>query len=154
MNEGMFTSATDEWPTPQEFYNALHAEFDFILDPCATPENAKCPAYFTRGDDGLSRPWFGRVYMNPPYGREIGAWMEKAWNESRRGVLVVCLVPARTDTKWWHDFAMKAREIRLVRGRLRFGEATAGAPFPSAVVIFDPACSGPPVLAAAERRAA
>ena len=85
-------------------------------------------------NNGLAQTWVGNIWMNPPYGREIGAWMKKA---SETKGLVVCLVPARTDTKWWHDYAMKAKEIRFVRGRLHFGDSKNSAPFPSAVVIFD-----------------
>lgn len=134
-----FSSATDDWATPQEFFDELDAEFDFTLDVCASDSNAKCGLYFTRDDDGLSQTWDAeRCWMNPPYGREIKAWMRKAYGSSLEGALVVCLVPARTDTAWWHDYATKATEIRFVRGRLRFGSAKHSAPFPSAVVVFRP----------------
>lgn len=137
--ELMFSSQTDEWPTPQELFVGLDAEFKFTLDPCCTPETAKCRAFFTKKEDGLSRPWGSHtVFMNPPYGRGIGDWMRKAYEESQAGATVVCLVPSRTDTAWWHDYAMKG-EIRLLRGRLKFGEAKTNAPFPSAVVVFRPA---------------
>jgi phage N-6-adenine-methyltransferase len=133
-----FSSATSEWATPQDFYDRCHAEFDFTLDPCSTHANAKCPQHYTREDDGLSRDWgHERVWMNPPYGREIGHWMRKAWLSSQAGALVVCLVPARTDTSWWHDYAAKG-EIRFVRGRLKFGGSMNSAPFPSALVILRP----------------
>jgi site-specific DNA-methyltransferase (adenine-specific) len=137
-----FSSKTDEWPTPQWLFDALHREFGFTLDPCSTPANAKCPKHYTRVEDGLSRSWADEtVWMNPPYGREIGDWMAKAYQAARDDqATVVCLVPARTDTKWWHDYAMK-HEIRLLRGRLQFGDATASAPFPSAVVIMRPKTS-------------
>lgn len=134
-----FSSATDDWATPQEFFDELDAEFDFTLDVCASDSNAKCGLYFTRDDDGLSQTWDAeRCWMNPPYGREIKGWMRKAYGSSLEGALVVCLVPARTDTAWWHDYAAKATEIRFVRGRLRFGSAKHSAPFPSAVVVFRP----------------
>ncbi len=134
-----FSSATDDWATPQEFFDELDAEFDFTLDVCASDSNAKCGLYFTRDDDGLSQTWdTHRCWMNPPYGREIKGWMRKAYGSSLEGALVVCLVPARTDTAWWHDYAAKATEIRFVRGRLRFGSAKHSAPFPSAVVVFRP----------------
>lgn len=134
-----FSSATDEWATPQAFFDELDAEFHFTLDVCATSENAKCPRHFTRSTDGLSQPWGQeRCWMNPPYGRAIGAWMRKAYEASMLGALVVCLIPARTDTAWWHEYAAKATERRFVRGRLRFGEAKHSAPFPSVVVIFRP----------------
>jgi site-specific DNA-methyltransferase (adenine-specific) len=134
-----FSSASNEWDTPPDFYDKLHKEFGFTLDPCCTHENAKCPKHFTQAENGLTQDWSGeRVFMNPPYGREIGQWMKKAWEESRRGALVVCLVPARTDTAWWHNYAIKGTEIRYIRGRLKFGGAANSAPFPSAVVIFNP----------------
>jgi phage N-6-adenine-methyltransferase len=103
---------------------------------CATAENAKCSRYFTIEDDGLAQEWRGRCWMNPPYGREIGAWMAKAWSSAAAGALVVCLVPARTDTPWWHDYAIKG-EVEFLRGRLKFGGHKNPAPFPSAVVVFD-----------------
>ena len=131
----MYSSATPEWSTPQDVFDALHKEFSFTLDPCATIENAKCPVFFTKEDDGLKQEWKGRVFMNPPYGRGIGAWMKKAYESSLAGALVVCLVPARTDTAWWHDYCMKGT-VRFVRGRLKFGDSKNNAPFPSAIVIF------------------
>lgn len=140
LNAGMMSSATDEWATPQDFFDGLNQEFGFGLDVCATAENAKCDAYYTKEQDGLAQAWneaAATCWMNPPYGRQIGAWMEKAYTESRRGVTVVCLVPARTDTAWWHEYAMRG-EIRFIRGRLKFGGAKNSAPFPSAVVIFRP----------------
>ena len=131
-----FSSARLDWETPQDLFNALDAEFGFTLDPCCTHETAKCEKHFTPDEDGLSRSWSGeRVFMIPPYGREIGKWMCKAYQEASAGTIVVCLVPARTDTAWWHDYAMRG-EIRFLRGRVKFGGHKSGAPFPSAVVIF------------------
>lgn len=131
-----FSSKTDDWPTPQSFFAELDQEFAFTLDPCSSHENAKCETYFTKEDDGLSKSWLGHaVFMNPPYGREIGKWMKKAYESAKEGAKVVCLVPARTDTAWWHEYAMKG-EIRFVRGRLKFGGHQNSAPFPSAVVVF------------------
>jgi phage N-6-adenine-methyltransferase len=132
-----YSSATDLWATPQEFFDRLHAEFGFDLDVCATPENAKCDRYFTTETDGLAQDWAGTCWMNPPYGRVISHWMRKAWESAQAGATVVCLVPSRTDTRWWHDYAMRG-EIRYVKGRLRFGGAVNPAPFPCAVVIFRP----------------
>lgn len=134
-----FSSNTDLWSTPQEFYDELNKEFNFELDPCATHENAKCALYYTKDDNGLEKSWRGmRVFMNPPYGREIGLWMKKAWFESTLGSTVVCLVPARTDTIWWHSFVIATgAEVRFVKGRLKFGGSKNSAPFPSAVVVFD-----------------
>lgn len=132
-----FSSDSQTWSTPQDFFDSLNAEFNFTLDVCALPDSAKCENYYTPEIDGLAQEWSGVCWMNPPYGREIIHWMKKAYEESLKGAVVVCLVPARTDTAWRHDYAMRAAEIRLVRGRLKFGDATTGAPFPSAVVIFD-----------------
>ena len=142
-----FSSATDLWATPQDFFDRLHAEFGFELDVCATPDNAKCSRYYTVNDDGLAQEWTGTCWMNPPYGRAIAGWMRKAWQAAQQGATVVCLVPARTDTRWWHDYAMKG-EIRYVKGRLKFGDAKTNAPFPSAVVIFRPAQSDADEMAA------
>ena len=137
INSGMLTSNTPEWATPQDFFDELDKEFAFTLDPCATAQNAKCVKYYTAQDNGLAQNWSGeKVFMNPPYGRTIKDWMAKAvesWRDC--GATVVCLVPARTDTAWWHDYAMLG-EIRFIRGRLRFGNSVNAAPFPSAVVIF------------------
>jgi phage N-6-adenine-methyltransferase len=133
-----FSSETDLWATPQAFFDRLHAEFGFQTDVCALASNAKCDRYFTPEDDGLAQDWTGVCWMNPPYGRAIGLWMRKALEASRAGATVVCLVPARTDTRWWHDCAIHG-EVRFIKGRLKFGDAKANAPFPSAVVIFRPA---------------
>ena len=132
-----FSSKTDEWPTPQDFFDRLNEEFHFTLDVCATPENAKCPRYYTKRENGLLQKWEGVCWMNPPYGREIRQWVKKAYESALDGATVVCLLPARTDTSWWHDYCMKG-EIRFVRGRLKFGNASENAPFPSAVVVFRP----------------
>lgn len=133
-----FSSATDLHSTPQAFFDKLDAEFHFTLDVCATSENAKCGRYYTEQDDGLAQQWSGTVWMNPPYGRAIRRWMEKANEAARAGATVVCLVPARTETNWWHECAIM-HEIRFVRGRLKFGGAKHNAPFPSAVVVMRPA---------------
>lgn len=134
----MFSSATDQWATPQAFFDEWDAIFRFDLDVCADSRNAKCWRYFSEQDNGLYQVWApNRCWMNPPYGREIGRWMQKAYDESQKGATVVCLVPARTDTAWWHDYAMKGT-ITFIRGRLKFGDATNSAPFPSAVVVFYP----------------
>lgn len=135
-NKGMFSSNTDLWATPQNFFDELNKEFGFELDVCAISENAKCSKYFTPEMDGLKQDWEGVCWMNPPYGRGIGKWIEKAYNESlKHGSTVVCLIPSRTDTKWWHNYCMNG-EIRFVKGRLYFGDGKGRAPFPSVVVIF------------------
>lgn len=133
----MTSATTSEWSTPQDFYDALDSVFRFTLDVCATHGNAKCDAYFTEAEDGLKQPWVGTCWMNPPYGRVITAWMKKAYESARAGATVVCLVPSRTDTKWWHAYAMKG-VVEFVKGRLKFGGCTENAPFPCAVVVFLP----------------
>jgi phage N-6-adenine-methyltransferase len=130
-----FSSKTDEWATPQAFFDALNAEFNFQLDVCALDTSAKCDNYFTPEDDGLAQEWTGACWMNPPYGDEIGKWIAKAHLSADAGATVVCLVPARVDTGWWWDHCRHA-EIRFLRGRLKFGGSPNSAPFPSAVVVF------------------
>ena len=134
----MFTSATDLWATPQAFFDQLNAEFHFTLDPCANDDNHKCAKYYTEQQDGLAQDWGGEiVFCNPPYGRAIGAWVKKCYEESRKpNTLVVMLIPARTDTSYFHDYIYHKAELRFIRGRLHFNEAPQGAPFPSMVVIF------------------
>lgn len=131
-----FSSKTDMHETPREFFEALNSEFRFELDVCATPDNAKVQEYYTSEQDGLKQDWKGVCWMNPPYGRTIGQWMRKAYESASKGATVVCLIPSRTDTAWWHEYVTKAKEVRFVRGRLKFGNAKNSAPFPSAVVIF------------------
>ncbi len=134
--ETMFSSKTSEWSTPQDLFDELNKEFNFTLDPCATKENAKCKKFYTKEDDGLSKDWHGEVvFMNPPYGREIGLWVRKI---SRVGVGGVALLPARTDTRWFHDYIYENKkvEIRFIKGRLKFGGCKNSAPFPSMIVIF------------------
>ena len=132
-----FSSATDMWATPQDFFNKYNAIYNFEIDVCAITDNAKCKKYFSPEDNGLMQEWRGVCWMNPPYGRGIGEWMRKAYESSKQGAIVVCLVPARTDTAWWHDYAMKGN-IEFIRGRLKFGGSKNSAPFPSAVVVFKP----------------
>ena len=133
-----YSSKSNEWATPQNLFDELNDEFNFTLDPCATDENAKCSKHFTIEDDGLSKDWSNDVvFMNPPYGREIKKWIKKAYEESLNGATVVCLIPARTDTTYWHDFIFdKAYDIRFLRGRLKFGNSKNSAPFPSAIVVY------------------
>ena len=134
----MFSSKTGSWDTPQEFFNKLDEQFSFTLDPCASPTSAKCKKFYTEQDDGLTQDWGGhRVFCNPPYGRSIGDWLKKGFEESKKhNTVVVMLVPARTDTKWWHDYVMRAKEVHFVKGRLKFGSSDNAAPFPSAIVVF------------------
>lgn len=132
-----FSSATDLWSTPQNLFDRLNERWHFDLDECATPANAKCARYYTERQDGLALAWRGTCWMNPPYGRTIGRWMKKAYESAKAGATVVCLVPARTDTAWWHDYAIKG-EVEFLRGRLKFGGHKNSAPFPSAIVTFHP----------------
>lgn len=137
INPALLSSKRTTYATPWDFFLKLDAEFHFTLDPCAQPETAKCAKFFTEEQDGLSRDWSGDiVFMNPPYGREIGLWMKKAVEESLKGATVVCLVPSRTDTAWWHNYAVRG-DIRFLRGRITFEGERYSAPFPCAIVIFD-----------------
>ena len=136
--ELMFSSKTDMWATPQEFYDKLNDEFNFTLDPCATEDNAKCDNFFTADDDGLKQDWSGNiVFCNPPYGRAIKDWVKKSYEESlKTNTTVVMLIPSRTDTIYFHEFIYGKAEIRFIKGRLKFGDAKNSAPFPSIVVIY------------------
>lgn len=132
----LYSSKTDMWATPQDFFDALDAEFHFTLDVCAVKENAKCADYYTPEQDGLTQSWTGRVWCNPPYGRNVGQWVKKAHDTASGGGFVVMLLPARTDTRWFHDYIYGKTEVRFVKGRLKFGGCQNAAPFPSMVVIF------------------
>lgn len=134
--QGKFKSATVEWPTPQDMFDRLNARFHFTLDVCATPENAKCPVFFTKEVDGLAQKWSGICWMNPPYGRAMIAWLKKAVEEKANGVTTVALIPARTNTGWWHDIVQPNADVEFVRGRPKFGGATHGLPQPLALAIF------------------
>ncbi len=141
------SSKSDEWETPKELFNKYNEQFRFDIDVCATHENALVPEYYTKENDALTQDWVGTCWMNPPYGRQIGLFMKKAYEESLKGATVVCLVPSRTDTRWWHEYAMKG-EIEFIRGRLKFINRTfpswrpdgnfkiSPAGFPSAVIVF------------------
>lgn len=141
----VMTSSKDmTWATPQEWFDYLDLEFGFTLDPCCVEATAKCQLFYTPETDGLKQAWTNqRVFMNPPYGAEMYRWMQKAYEECRtNGALVVCFVPARVDTQWWHNFAAKASDIRFPIGRVKFAGAESGAPFPVAIVIFRPCVDG------------
>lgn len=138
MNQALLSSATVEWETPRDFFDALDAEFAFTLDPCSTDENAKCAKHYTKADNGLTQDWTGeRVWCNPPYGREMPLWIEKCYKHGIQGGVAVMLIPARTDTRAFHEYIWHKAEIRFIKGRLKFGNSRNAAPFPSMVVIFD-----------------
>ena len=123
-----FLSQRLDWKTPKAVYQILDAEFNFDFDPC--PVNPKF--------DGLNIEWGKSNYVNPPYGNEIGKWIKKGYEEQLKGKTVVFLIPSRTDTRWWHDYCMKADEIRFIKGRLKFDDQKNSAPFPSVIIIFHP----------------
>lgn len=129
----MFSSKSDLWSTPQDLFDELNAEFGFTLDTCALPENAKCAQYYTPEINGLIQKWEGVCWCNPPYGHQISKWVEKA---AKSNASVVMLLPARTDTKWFHKYIYNSAEIRFIEGRLKFSDAKNSAPFPSMIVIF------------------
>lgn len=139
LQRAMVSSKSNEWETPQWLFDELDNEFHFTLDPCATPDNAKCAKYYTKAQNGLKYTWAGeRVFMNPPYGGNTGKWLAKAWHDSLTGAVVVCLIVSSTDRSYWHDYIFPyAAEIRWLRGRITFGEADSTAPFASAIVVFN-----------------
>jgi site-specific DNA-methyltransferase (adenine-specific) len=139
LSKALFSSNRMDWTTPQDFFDELDKEFHFTLDPCALPETAKCKAFFTPDDDGLKQSWAGqRVFCNPPYGREVGKWVKKCYDESMNGAVIALLIPARTDTRYFHEYIYhKCTEIRFIRGRLKFGGSNQSAPFPSMLVIYN-----------------
>lgn len=136
----MFSSKTDLWATPQEFFDKLDGEFHFDVDVCALPDNAKCARYYTPRDDGLTQPWSGTCWCNPPYGRSVGLWVQRAAQACAEGSTVVMLLPARTDTRWFHEYLYQRPnvELRFLKGRLKFGDGKNSAPFPSLVAVFRP----------------
>lgn len=136
--ELMFSSKTDLWATPQVFFDKYNTIYNFKIDVCALPENAKCQKYFTPEIDGLSQDWNEDFWMNPPYGRDIIKWIKKAYEEHiKHNVNGVLLLPGRTDTKWFHNYCLDKGEIHFIKGRLKFGNQTNSAPFPSIVVIYN-----------------
>lgn len=138
INTGLFTSLRDDWETPQSLFNELNKEFNFTLDPCASANNRKCERFFTKNEDGLQQDWGGHnCFVNPPYGKELPKWILKSYKESQKpNTLVVMLIPARTDTKAFHDYIYGKAKIRFIRGRIKFDGAKYNAPFPSMIVIF------------------
>ena len=138
INKGLFSSNTNEWATPVKFFEELNKEFNFTLDPCATKENAKCRKFFTANEDGLLQDWSGEtVFCNPPYGRELPKWVKKCYEEHiKHGITIVMLIPARTDTSYFHEYIYGKSEVRFIRGRLKFNDCKLSAPFPSMVVVY------------------
>lgn len=134
----MFSSEDMTWATPQDFFDMVNEEFNFNTDVCATKSNAKCKHFYSPKEDGLSQSWEGNCWMNPPYGKELKTWIEKASLESLKGATVVALIPARTDTKYFHEYIYNQHEIRFIKGRLKFSNSKTSAPFPSMLVIFRP----------------
>lgn len=135
----LFSSKTDDHSTPQDFFNKLNEEYQFELDVCASESNAKCSKFFTKEQDALKQDWTGTCWMNPPYGRDIILWMEKAYKEHKKNKnTIVCLVPVRTDTNWWHSYVEGKAKVKFIKGRLKFGNSANSAPFPSALVIYKP----------------
>ena len=137
MNDVHFMSKKTDRETPTPLFDKLNQEFGFTLDVCATDENAKCGQYFTPKENGLYKSWAGNVcWMNPPYGRDIKNWVRKAHEEAKNGIVTVGLLPARTDTYWFHDYIYGKFEIRFLRGRINFSGHKNPAPFPSMIVVF------------------
>ncbi len=137
VNNKIFSSKTNQWETPQKLFDELNAEFHFTLDPCADESNFKCKKYFTEKENGLLQDWsHDIVFCNPPYGRDISLWVEKAYTESIKGATVVMLIYARTDTRYFHKYIYNKAEIRFIKGRVKFGNSKMSAPFPSILVIY------------------
>jgi len=130
-----FSSASEEWETPQDLFDFYHSIYKFTLDAAASSINFKCLCFLTKSVDSLKQKWIGNVWLNPPYGRGIGKWVQKAYESSLEGATVVCLLPSRTDTKWFHDYCNKG-DICFIKGRLKFGGHKNNAPFPSMIVVF------------------
>ena len=136
--QACLSSKTDNWATPKDFFDNLNEEFHFTLDPCANEENHKCDLFYTKEQDGLTKDWGGHVvFCNPPYGKEIADWVRYSYEQSQKpNTTVVMLIPARTDTRYFHDYIYGKAEIRFIKGRLKFGDATTAAPFPSMIVVY------------------
>lgn len=132
----------DDWETPHDLFAALDREFTFTLDLAALPHNTKCARFFAPGENALKQTWDGVCWLNPPYGAPLRHWLKKAYESAQTGAVVVCLLPARTDAAWWHDYVLPFGEIRYLRGRLQFTGAAHPAPFPSVIVIFRPPAHG------------
>lgn len=138
MTKGLTSTGNIVAETPKYLFDKISSIFNFSLDVCALPENAKCENYYTPKDDGLSKPWRGGVWCNPPYGREISSWVKKAYEESQKeyNSFVLMLLPARTDTKWWWEYVQGKATLFFIKGRVKFGDHNVGAPFPSVLALY------------------
>ena len=138
MTSGLTSTGNIVAETPKYLFDKISSIFNFSLDVCALPENAKCENYYTPKDDGLSKPWRGGVWCNPPYGREISSWVKKAYEESQKeyNSFVLMLLPARTDTRWWWDWVQGKATLFFIKGRVKFGDHNVGAPFPSVLALY------------------
>ena len=138
MTKGLTSTGNIVAETPKYLFDRISSIFNFSLDVCALPENAKCESYYTPKDDGLSKPWRGGVWCNPPYGREISSWVRKAYEESQKeyNSFVLMLLPARTDTKWWWEYVQGKATLFFIKGRVKFGDHNVGAPFPSVLALY------------------
>ena len=138
ITKGLTSTGNIVAETPKYLFDKISSIFNFSLDACALPENAKCESYYTPEDDGLSKPWRGGVWCNPPYGREISSWVRKAYEESQKeyNSFVLMLLPARTDTKWWWEYVQGKATLFFIKGRVKFGDHNVGAPFPSVLALY------------------
>lgn len=132
--EVMFSSKTEMWETPQDFFDKYDAIYHFTTDVCATSENAKCEHYYSPEENGLTQEWKGNCWCNPPYGKDIAKWIQKAIESS---AITVMLLPARTDTKWFHELVLPNAKVEFIKGRLKFGGSKNYAPFPSMIAVFN-----------------
>jgi site-specific DNA-methyltransferase (adenine-specific) len=138
ITKGLMSSNSNEWSTPDDLFTKLNDVYNFTLDPCSTHENAKCKKHYTKEENGLLQDWSKEiVFCNPPYGRELPLWVEKAYNENKKGAKIVMLIPARTDTRYFHNFIYNKHKIIFLKGRLKFGGSKNSAPFPSMLVIME-----------------
>ena len=138
ITKGLTSTGNIVAETPKYLFDKISSIFNFSLDVCALPENAKCESYYTPKDDGLSKPWRGGVWCNPPYGREISSWVKKAYEESQKeyNSFVLMLLPARTDTRWWWEYVQGKATLFFIKGRVKFGDHNVGAPFPSVLALY------------------
>jgi phage N-6-adenine-methyltransferase len=145
MNKALFVAGSTDWETPPELFKQYDEKYHFDIDVCASPENTKCKRYFTAAEDGLAQPWLGTCWMNPPYGRGVEPWIKKAYESAITGAIVVALLPARTDTHWFHEYIWHKAEIEFLRGWVRFvmGEKSGPATFPSMIVVWGNSGTGP-----------